>query len=85
MTKKTQEKVEQEDTETREQKGVRLALKRMPQLKRVLKRIANLGSYKMREVYVKQMCETIDEWTKECKILLQNHSDGGPQEFSFKK
>jgi hypothetical protein len=84
MTRKTQEIVQEEETETREEKGIRLALKRMPQLKRVLKRIANLGSYKMREGYVKQMCETIDEWTKEAKILLQNHSDGGAQEFRFK-
>jgi hypothetical protein len=84
MARKIQEITEEQETETREEKGVRLALKRMPQLKRVLKRIANLGSYKMREGYVKQMCETIDEWTRECKILLQNHSDGGPQEFRFK-
>ena len=84
MAKKIPEIVQEQENETREEKGVRLALKRMPQLKRVLKRIANLGSYKMREVYVKQMCDTIDEWTKECKILLQNHSDGGPQEFHFR-
>lgn len=85
MFKKPTEKQQEEttETETRQQAGRRLALKRMPQVKRALRRVARLGAYRMDERDVDQMIDAIDEWTRETKILLQNHSTDGSSDFRF--
>jgi hypothetical protein len=72
-------------TETREQQGVRLALKRMPQLHKRLQLIANLGNYPLGEQRIERLCETIDEWVTQTKVLLRNHSKPETQEFRFDK
>lgn len=72
-----------EPKESPEEKGVRLALARMPRLKRQFKLVGNLGNYPLGEKRIEKLCLTIDEYSNACKVLLRNHNKGGQHEFQF--
>lgn len=72
-TKKTSPSNPDTIQESSEQKGVRLALKRMPQLQQRLKLVGNLGTYAIGSERIETMCATIDKWTEATKERLRNH------------
>jgi hypothetical protein len=79
----TQAATENKSAETKRQKGLRLALKRMPLLKKRMHSIGNLGSYGLSPEHLNQMIASARESFTEMEMRLKNHREE-QYHFTFK-
>jgi len=69
--------------ETREQAGMRIATERMPRVQKQLRLLGNIGKYPIGEARIEKLCQMLDKWVTETKVLLRNHHKGAEETFKF--